>query len=314
MRNASIFSGIEILSVVTEDVVEMLHMIMVQLPWLFVIWMTVVGGVIGSFLNVVVYRMPAGISISRPPSRCPKCETPIRAYDNIPVLGWLVLRGKCRNCKLSISARYPLVEATVAVLFGILAFVTVTRTHANADVLIVFLRFLYYANAVACLVALSLIDFDGHRFPRRLVLYSCLTILVPPMIRDDVRIWAMPNFLDGLPADTSRVVTVSSVVLHAAWPAFVALCLSWRMRHSPNLVTSGALVGVLLGWLAPALPLVIVSVVSSCVVGLRAKSEDDDSVADGERRRLFTSPVVVLASLAYVFVVVQLYRGGIVYY
>ena len=69
------------------------------------------GAIIGSFLNVVAYRLPRGESLLHPRSRCPQCETPIKPYDNVPVLGWLWLRGRCRACGAPISARYPLVEA-----------------------------------------------------------------------------------------------------------------------------------------------------------------------------------------------------------
>jgi leader peptidase (prepilin peptidase) / N-methyltransferase len=70
----------------------------------------------GSFLNVCIYRIPLEISLSHPPSTCPKCKTQIKCYDNIPVLGWLALRGKCRACKAPISAKYPIIE----LLFGLL--------------------------------------------------------------------------------------------------------------------------------------------------------------------------------------------------
>lgn len=75
------------------------------------------GACIGSLINVIVYRRPRGISVITPPSRCPKCDTRLTWRDNIPVLGWLILRGRCRYCKAPISAEYPLVEAAVGLLF-----------------------------------------------------------------------------------------------------------------------------------------------------------------------------------------------------
>lgn len=77
----------------------------------------VVGAAIGSFLNVCVHRWPEGLSVVAPPSRCPACETPIRWYDNVPVLGWIFLRGRCRACGVPISPQYPLVELLVAALW-----------------------------------------------------------------------------------------------------------------------------------------------------------------------------------------------------
>jgi leader peptidase (prepilin peptidase)/N-methyltransferase len=75
------------------------------------------GIVIGSFLNVCISRIPEGESVVSPGSRCPRCMTPIKAYDNVPILGWLWLRGKCRNCALPISPMYPLVELLTAAFF-----------------------------------------------------------------------------------------------------------------------------------------------------------------------------------------------------
>jgi leader peptidase (prepilin peptidase) / N-methyltransferase len=75
------------------------------------------GAAIGSFVNVLAYRLPRRESIVRPRSRCPHCETQIAAYDNIPVLSWLLLRGRCRHCRAPISVRYPIVEALTALLF-----------------------------------------------------------------------------------------------------------------------------------------------------------------------------------------------------
>lgn len=75
------------------------------------------GIVLGSFLNVCITRIPEGLSIVRPGSRCPRCETPIKPYDNVPILGWILLGGKCRSCRLPISPMYPLVELLTGLLF-----------------------------------------------------------------------------------------------------------------------------------------------------------------------------------------------------
>ncbi|HEX9939147.1 MAG TPA: prepilin peptidase [Longimicrobium sp.] len=85
----------------------------------FLLWVyaAFVGACVGSFLNVCIYRWPEGLSVVRPRSRCPVCETPIRWHDNVPVLGWLLLRGKCRECGTPISIQYPLIELTTASLW-----------------------------------------------------------------------------------------------------------------------------------------------------------------------------------------------------
>lgn len=81
----------------------------------------VFGSIVGSFLNVVIHRVPNELSIVFPNSACPKCQAPIKPYDNIPVLSWLALGGKCRNCKAPISARYPAVELLTGVIFSVVA-------------------------------------------------------------------------------------------------------------------------------------------------------------------------------------------------
>jgi leader peptidase (prepilin peptidase)/N-methyltransferase len=89
--------------------------------WPFLITLGAFGAILGSFLNACAFRLPRGVSMIRPPSSCPRCGTPIRWYDNVPVAGWIALRGRCRSCRESISPRYPIVEALTALLFVILA-------------------------------------------------------------------------------------------------------------------------------------------------------------------------------------------------
>lgn len=84
---------------------------------LWLVYLTAVGAALGSFLNVCIYRWPAGESVVRPRSKCPGCGKTIRWYDNIPILSWILLRGRCRTCGESISVQYPIVEAAVAVIW-----------------------------------------------------------------------------------------------------------------------------------------------------------------------------------------------------
>src|SRR5262249_1493760 len=99
--------------------------------WFFAAAFFLFGLVFGSFLNVCIYRMPREISVVSPRSACPNCEAPIAAYDNIPVMSWLILRGKCRNCGARISPRYAVVELRAGVLFVVSYFVA----QATADAL-----------------------------------------------------------------------------------------------------------------------------------------------------------------------------------
>ena len=92
---------------------------------LLVVLAAALGACIGSFLNVVLWRVPRGESIVAPPSHCPACDTELRPAELVPVLSWVALRGRCRHCGVHISARYPLVELGVAVVFGLIAWVIV---------------------------------------------------------------------------------------------------------------------------------------------------------------------------------------------
>jgi leader peptidase (prepilin peptidase) / N-methyltransferase len=115
------------------------------------------GASVGSFINVVVYRLPARLSILFPPSRCPHCLTQLKPYDNVPVFGWLRLRGRCRYCKTKISIRYPLVEALTGSLFLIVFWVFKDSP----------LTIGYWAFS-SWLLALSLIDLDTMTLPNPL--------------------------------------------------------------------------------------------------------------------------------------------------
>lgn len=119
------------------------------------------GLLIGSFLNVVIWRVPRGESIVSPPSACPKCGHEIRAYDNIPVVSWLVLRGRCRDCGNPISARYPLVEAGTGVLFAVVAWRFGPSWELPA--------FLFFTAVGVCL---AMIDIDTKRLPNVITLPS----------------------------------------------------------------------------------------------------------------------------------------------
>ena len=128
------------------------------------LFLAAVGGLlVGSFLNVVAYRLPRGESVVAPGSHCPGCGTPVKAYDNIPVLGWMLLRGRCRACRQKISGRYPVVEATSAVL----ALLVVLTKHSAHDVAL-------GLTLVAVLVPVTLIDFDHRIIPNRIMLPAAL--------------------------------------------------------------------------------------------------------------------------------------------
>ncbi len=123
-------------------------------PELFLAFLLVAGLLVGSFLNVVIYRVPAGLSIASPGSACPACAHPVRPWDNVPVVSWLLLRGRCRDCEVSISGRYPLVELTTGALFVVAGWRFGATVYTGAALAI-----------LAAGVALFMIDLDHRRLP-----------------------------------------------------------------------------------------------------------------------------------------------------
>lgn len=124
------------------------------------------GALLGSFLNVVIWRLPRGESLVRPGSACPSCGTPVRPYDNVPVISWLLLRGRCRHCGEPISRRYPLVEAMTAALLALVVLVE------GAD------REVWLGLAfVLILVPVIFIDLDHRIIPNKIMLVGAVAAL-----------------------------------------------------------------------------------------------------------------------------------------
>lgn len=127
----------------------------------------VFGAMIGSFLNVVVYRLPRRESIVRPASHCPSCGVAVKPYDNVPILSWLLLRGHCRNCDASISTRYPLVE-------GLTALLCVGAVLAGGGVATIALNVAF----ILLLVPIALIDVEHRIIPNKLTALGAIVALV----------------------------------------------------------------------------------------------------------------------------------------
>ena len=194
---------------------------MVVLPLLF-------GLVIGSFLNVVIVRLPEGRSIWRPRSSCPGCGTPIAWYDNIPVVSFAVLRGRCRTCGVAIAPRYPIVEAATGALFG-LAYLVMGPTP----------DFLVAAVFLAALVAITGIDL-AHQ-------------IIPDVI-------TLPGILAGVVANlvTGRVSWLESLVgIAVGGGIFLVIILASRGGMGGGDMKLGAMLGAFLGWKLGLLALLI---------------------------------------------------------
>lgn len=229
---------------------------------LLVAWFFVVGAAIGSFLNVVFYRMPKAISLIAPPSHCPACKHRIRWFDNIPIVSWLVLRGRCRDCRAAISARYPVVEAVTACMFALLAVAEFTFRGINLPVREIYENgnsslssrndpelygiLIYHLLLLCTLLAGALIETDRHRPPLRLFVPALAIGLIAPLIWPYLRpVPAWPGLADW----TSRILDCLAGLAAGGILGFIA----WRIRRtkSPGGMTWGLLcVGVFLGWQA----------------------------------------------------------------
>lgn len=201
----------------------------------------VYGLIFGSFLNVVIHRVPKGESVSKPRSRCPNCEAEIAWHDNVPVFSWLRLGGRCRQCAARISARYPAVELITAAGFAVMALSIGAKWVLPA-----------YLLFAAVLVALSVIDIDTRKIPNRLLypagMAGALLLVTGSLLDSDARdlVWAAVGAAMGF------------AILFAIWlvapggmgygdvrlAAYLGLHLGYL---SPGHVAVGLFVGFLLG-------------------------------------------------------------------
>jgi leader peptidase (prepilin peptidase)/N-methyltransferase len=148
------------------------------LEWALVGFATALGLIIGSFLNVVISRVPTGESL-RTPSHCPNCQAPIRAHQNVPLVSWIALRRKCAKCQATISARYILVEFVTALAFGGVAIGVILQSQQHGiPVISASLVFIAYAYLAAISIALAVIDIDTGRLPDAITLPAYPVMIV----------------------------------------------------------------------------------------------------------------------------------------
>ncbi len=221
---------------------------MIALPeevlfWMILLWLFVLGAVIGSFLNVCVYRIPQHPDLKgqlrglvSPGSHCPKCKTPICKTDNIPILGWLRLKGRCRNCQCKISFRYPLIELLNGLLFVVvywmeLPFDFQTRPDQSctwsplgphiipegwSDIQMLHLRYFYHMVLFEALFVASLIDWDTMTIPDASTVPAMVVgvlgavalgqiFVVPVWFQDPLWVSYAPTFLQDMFGDMVRV-------------------------------------------------------------------------------------------------------------
>jgi leader peptidase (prepilin peptidase)/N-methyltransferase len=210
--------------------------------WLFLLPVFWFGACLGSFLNVCIYRIPAEESVVSPGSRCPQCRTPIAWYDNVPILGWLWLRARCRACRAPIAGRYPIVEA----LTGALAVLAVVRFGPTSSALIAF-------GFTAALLLITYIDLD-HRF-----------------IPDEV---SLPGVLVGLAvACRPDGIGVLDAAAGAALGGGLLWLVAWSYERATGVEGMGfgdvkllAMIGAFVGW--QAIPgIVIIASLTGSIAG-----------------------------------------------
>jgi leader peptidase (prepilin peptidase)/N-methyltransferase len=204
------------------------------------------GLVVGSFANVCIHRLPLGQSVVSPPSRCPACGTLIKAYDNLPVLGFMLLRGRCRSCRAAISWRYPVVEAANGLLWLALAW-----RHGPTP------RSLVEMALVTALLVLSLIDLEHQILPDVITLPG-------------VALGLAASFLPGSPLTP----LASALAAAGGWLAFAAVAKAYQKARGVEGLGQGdwklaALLGAFLGWQKMLLTVLLASLAGT-VVGLLA--------------------------------------------
>jgi len=222
------------------------------MTWLFASFVFAIGAIVGSFLNVVIHRYPREESVVFPPSRCPHCAAHIKPYDNVPVLAWLWLRGKCRACRGPIDARYPLVELANA-LFYVAIFQHTGLTPG----------FIPLAALVSMTIVLIYIDLEIQILP---------DVIDLPGVAIGLLIGA--THLGALYPDLLLSRTLLESVAGAALGAggLLAIGLTYKLVRKVEGMGLGdvkmmAMLGAVLGW-EPLLPLLVLASVAGSIVGL----------------------------------------------
>jgi leader peptidase (prepilin peptidase)/N-methyltransferase len=263
-------------------------------------WIFIFGLIIGSFLNVVIHRVPRRESIVMPDSHCPECNNRIRPYDNIPVLSYLFLGGRCRNCGVRISPIYPAVELLVGVLYLLLFFKDGLSPALVADVIF-----------VSLIVPLVFIDLKHKLLPNTITYPGLVIVLILRVVAPEPFIINTTRSLLGLSTwPVWRVALVGSAIGAAAGGGTLWLIreLYFRLRHIEGMglgdVKMMLMVGAFLGW-QMALVTIFVASLAGSIVGMVAIWLRGGSLRMELQFGVFLGP----ASIVALFVGEQLIRG-----
>jgi leader peptidase (prepilin peptidase) / N-methyltransferase len=251
-------------------------------PIAFDIALAAIGGLcLGSFLNVVAYRLPAGLSLVTPPSACPRGGARIKPYDNVPVVSWLVLGGHCRACETSISPRYPLTEALTGALF---AAVVIARGASRG----IWLDLIF----VAALVAITQIDLEHRIIPNRIVAPLALAAIVLTVV-------FQPHLL------TEHLIAGA-----AAGGFLLVAVLAYPAGMGMGDVKLAAVMGLVLG--RSVAPAMLIALVTATVVGAVVIARK--GVSEGRKTAIPFGPFLALGSVIALFAgpaLVNLYLHGV---
>ena len=246
-------------------------------PLLLIVFAVALGLVLGSFLNVVIYRLPRGENVAFPGSHCPHCGAPIRPYDNIPVLSWLVLRGRARCCKAAISPRYPLVEAIGGLLAWAVMRSIVLELPGDPSIGRALAVFAAYLALGLGLVAAAFIDLEHMLLPDEITLGGTGLGIATVPLRPDI------HFAEALLG--------AAIGFFVVWLPFIVIY--EKVRGRPGMGLGDAklvmLAGAWFGWLGAAFALlagaVQATVVMLALLAAGRKIEEPATVVE-ERRAL----------------------------
>ncbi|MFQ6613894.1 MAG: prepilin peptidase [Fidelibacterota bacterium] len=220
-------------------------------------WAVILGLIVGSFLNVVIARGPRGESIISPPSHCPRCEAPIRWWQNIPILSFILLRGRCHSCGKSISWRYPLIEGLTGVLFGYSVFLFGISLHTVVAV-----------TLIGFLLPIAFIDYDAFLIYNALSYSGIVTGLLLAAVPLKV-----PFFLSAL---VGGAVGAGSLLVIRG----LGNILFRKESMGLGDIKLAGLIGVFLGWKLTLLSLfggaVLIVIVYAIQAGIRFQTKPDE--------------------------------------
>lgn len=257
----------------------------------------VVGSCVGSFLNVVIYRVPAGISVLAKASHCPVCQTQIASRDNLPLVGWLKLHGQCRNCGTAISSRYPSVELTIGLMFLLLYFVELIsggtnlpgRTpnqHAGVLWILFYTKwdllglYLFHCFVLCAVFSWTMMGRDGHRVPIKAALITIGLVVTAALIWPHLLPWTDggvisttigSNAIQPLVSAADRLLSGEIVGRSVGW-------LVSRLLGRPFQSATWLLIGMAFGWQAAVCISVLYVAAKSLVILATMLSAADETI------------------------------------